>query len=45
MYDYRVRPRGSIDPKKDDEPVHVYVNFYLRQEEEGVQLKRNAFNF
>ncbi|KAI6170028.1 hypothetical protein M3Y98_01196800 [Aphelenchoides besseyi] len=30
MYDWRVRPRGDLNPEKDDQPVHVYVNFYLR---------------
>ncbi|KAI6195748.1 hypothetical protein M3Y94_01024100 [Aphelenchoides besseyi] len=30
MYDWRVRPRGDLNPEKDDQPVHVHVNFYLR---------------
>ncbi|TKR95100.1 hypothetical protein L596_009315 [Steinernema carpocapsae] len=29
-YDWRVRPRGSIDPQVDDQPVNVAVNMYLR---------------
>ncbi|VDK44682.1 unnamed protein product [Anisakis simplex] len=29
-YDWRVRPRGSVDPKVQETPVNVAVNMYLR---------------
>uniref|UniRef100_A0A1I7YQ64 Uncharacterized protein n=1 Tax=Steinernema glaseri TaxID=37863 RepID=A0A1I7YQ64_9BILA len=29
-YDWRVRPRGSVDPRVEDRPVVVDVNMYLR---------------
>lgn len=29
-YDWRVRPRGSLDPRDENQPVVIQVNMYLR---------------